>query len=178
MAVLNEAKWYTGLADLPDAVNGSPLPRSARWVDGVAYMFDIAAGSITFSLEAGHYTETGAALAFAIDTPLALGAGAYALSGADLTFFIRMYLGLDPGAFALTGADFTFIVYDGTFSLGAGAWVVTGADFTFTVTNAYFFDLSGPGHFIISPGGDMYFPQPGASKVCYIFRKRRDHFRI
>jgi hypothetical protein len=129
---------------------------------------EIAAGS-------GAFTKSGTAAGLRATRILVPGSGMFLETGTAAILSRGRYpLAALSGSYVLTGTAINAF-FDRLLSANSGELVLamTPAGLLYTQYTIY----AGSGTFLIS-GDVVYFPRPGSSKACFIFQKRRDHFRI
>ena len=120
---------------------------------------------------------TPATLAYLRALRLSADNGAFLEAGTAAALKFGRKVGAEAGAYSIAGTAATLGAAR-LLSAGSGGYVLamTPATLTLIELNNFILD-AGSGTFLIS-GSTVYFPRPGSSKVCFIFQKRRDHFRI
>lgn len=121
------------LGTLPGGYVHYPIDMLGRTVptDGTAIVGALqpASGGITFTLDAGSYTQTGQPLGLLAGRKIAMASGSYALTGQALGLRIDRRLALASGAYALSGYDIGIAIVPGggiTFTLETGSYAQTG----------------------------------------------------
>jgi hypothetical protein len=142
---------------------------------GTAAILNYSGTSAVLVAVAGAVNLSGTVAALYRNAVLATASGSFAEAGTIAALYRgNLKILASPGDYFLTGSP-TSLLRKALLTALSGSFVLSGTNAA--INPGGFKIIAGSGAFLIS-GDTAYFPRPGSSKTCFIFQKRRDHFRI